>query len=116
MFYQSALFASAAAVAISSTVHGELLKPIHAQKVDLGTFTGVAYYTVEQGDYRLVVTLRAAENQATVRFVATLAPGQSTTLSVPRSVGEPAVDVHFVRQGEQIVVNAVDLPRRLESQ
>jgi hypothetical protein len=116
MFYQSVLLSAVATVAIPNTVHAEALTPIHAQKVDLGTFTGVAYYTVEQGGYRLVVTLQAAENHATVRFVATLAPGQAATLSVPRSMGEPAVDVHFVRQGDQIVVNAVDLPRHLESQ
>jgi hypothetical protein len=111
-----AVVVAAAAVAISSTVHGDFLKPIQAQKIDLGTFTGVAYYTVEQGDYRLVVTLQAVEDHATVRFVATLGPGQSATLSAPRSVGEPAVDAHFVRQGEQIVVNAVEPPRRVESE
>jgi hypothetical protein len=35
------------------------------------------------------------------------------TLSVPRSAGEPAVDVHFVRHGERIDVTATGVAPHL---
>lgn len=103
--HRSAFFAAVAAVALTGAAHAGSLKPVQAQKVELGAFAGVAYYTVEQGGHRLVVTLQAEETGTPVRFVATLAPGQDVTLSVPRKAGEAPVELHFVRQGEQIVMN-----------
>jgi len=103
--YRAAFFAVITAIAMTGTAYAESLKPVQAQKVDLGAFAGVAYYTVEQGGHRLVVTLQAHETGTPVRFVATLAPGQDVTLSVPRKAGEPPIELHFVRRGEQIVVN-----------
>jgi hypothetical protein len=103
--YLSALFAAVAAIAMTGAACAESFKPVQAQKVDLGAFAGVAYYTVEQGGHRLVVTLQAHETGTPVRFAATLAPGQDVTLSVPRKAGESPVELHFVRHGEQIVMN-----------
>jgi hypothetical protein len=40
-----------------------------------------------------------------MRFAATLASGQGVTLSVPRHAGEAPVELHFVRQGDQIIMN-----------
>jgi hypothetical protein len=37
--------------------------------------------------------------------VATLAPGQSVTLSTPRALGQLAVEVRFTRQGDELFVN-----------
>jgi hypothetical protein len=106
MFYRSALLAAVAVVAVTGVVHAEALKPVQARKVDLGGLAGVAYYTVEEKGHRLVVSLRAPASETPVRFVATLAPEQAVTVSVPRSAGEPAVDLHFVRHGEHIEVKA----------
>jgi hypothetical protein len=105
MSYRSPLLAVVAAIAVSSTLHADPLQPIQAQRVDLGALAGVAYYTVEPDGHRLVVTLQARESDPPFRFVATLAPGQAITLSVARNVGEPAAEVRFVRQGEQLWVN-----------
>jgi hypothetical protein len=103
MSHRSALLAAVAAViAVTGAAHAEALKPVQARKVDLGGLAGVAYYTtVEQ-----VVSLKAPDTDKPLRFVTTLAPEQRVTLSVPRSAGEPAVDVHFVRHGERIDVTA----------
>src|SRR5262249_845697 len=105
MSYRTALFAAVAAVAVTSAVHAEALKPVQARKVDLGSLAGVAYYTVEEDGHRLVVSLQAPASGTPVRFVATLAPEQVVTVSVPRSAGEPALDLHFVRHGEHIEVH-----------
>jgi hypothetical protein len=106
MFCRFALFAAIAALAFSGApVHAEPLKPIQAHKVQLGTLTGVAYYTVEPDGHHLVLTLQTSESETPFRVIATLAPGQDFTLSVPRGAGEPAVDVHFTRANEQIFVN-----------
>lgn len=112
MFYRSSLLAAVATVAVAGAAHAESLKPVQARKVDLGSLAGVAYYTVEEEGHRLVVSLKAPETDTPLRFVATLAPGQAVTLSVPRHAGEPPVDVNFVRHGEHIVVNGAAVPHR----
>jgi hypothetical protein len=96
--------------------HAESFKPVQAQKVNLGAFVGVAYYTVEQGGHRLVVTLQESETGTPVRFVATLAPEQDVTLLVPRRAGEPPAELHFVRHREQIVMNGASAASRAETQ
>jgi hypothetical protein len=116
MSYRSTLLAAVAAVAVSGAAHAESFNAIQARKVDLGALTGVAYYTVEEDGHRLVVSLKAEGADTAVRFVTTLAPGQRVTVSVPRSAGEPPVDVHFVRHGEKIEVTAVGVAPHLEAQ
>ena len=105
MLYRSVLLAAVAAGAVTSTLQADPLKPIQAQKVELGALTGVAYYTVEPNGYRLVATLQMGETNAPFRFIATLAPGQAVTLSVARNAGKPAAEVHFLRDGEQLLIN-----------
>ena len=105
MSYRFLLLSVVAAVTVTGTLHADPLKPIQAQKVDLGALAGVAYYTAEPDGHRLVVTLQARETDTAFRFVATLAPGQAVTLSVARDVGVPPAAVHFVRHGEQLLVS-----------
>jgi hypothetical protein len=107
-----ALLASCAvaAVFVAGGVHAETLKPIQARSIDLGTLAGIAYYTVEPEGYRLVSTLTPSGTDTPVRFVATLAPGQSVTLSTARMLGESAVQVRFIRQGDQVIVAGAKSP------
>jgi hypothetical protein len=72
----------------------------------LGDWTGIAYFTSEPGGLRLVATIAAAEGiEATpVRFVTTLAPDQTATMSVPGKPGEKSIEVVFLRRGERLVV------------
>jgi hypothetical protein len=98
-----------AAVFVASGVHAETLKPIQARSIDLGTLAGIAYYTVEPEGY-LVATLTPSGTDTPVRFVATLAPGQSVTLSTARMLGESAVQVRFMRQGDELFVAGAKSP------
>ena len=100
-----------AAVFVAGGVHAETLKPIQGRSIDLGTLAGIAYYTVEPEGYRLVATLGS---DTPVRFVATLAPGQSVTLSTPRMLGQLAVEVRFMRRGDELFVSdGAKLPERV---
>jgi hypothetical protein len=99
-----------AAVFVAGGVHAETLKPIQARSIDLGALAGSAYYTVEPEGYRLVATLMPSGTDTPVRFVATLAPGQSVTLSTARMLGESAVQVRFMRQGDELFVAGAKSP------
>jgi hypothetical protein len=105
MFHRSISLAAVAAVSVVWSVQAETLEPIQGKSIDLGTLTGITYYTVEPEGFRVVATLLPRGTDVPVRFVATLAPGQSVTLSTPRDVGEPPVQVRLIRQGEQLFVD-----------
>jgi hypothetical protein len=101
-------------ILVAGGVRADSIRPIEGKRIDLGTFGGVAYYTVNPDGYRLVVTLTPSGAETPVRFVATLAPGQSMTLSTPRKLGQPALEVRFQRKGESLLVDAPDSPPRLD--
>jgi hypothetical protein len=65
---------------------------------------GVLYYTADQGEYKVVTTLAAGAEGLPIRFSTTLAAGQSATISVPQSVGEPPVEFEITRRGDVLVV------------
>jgi hypothetical protein len=102
-----------AIILVAGGVRADSIRPIEGRRIDLGTFGGVAYYTVKPDGYRLVVTLTPSGAETPVRFVATLAPGQSVTLSTPRKLGEPALEVRFQHKGESLLVEVPDGPPRL---
>jgi hypothetical protein len=74
----------------------------------LGDTMGVAYFTSEPGGLRLVATVGSLGGTP-VRFVATLAPDQTASVSVPGRMGEASTEVSFSRRGERLVVRS--LPR-----
>jgi hypothetical protein len=59
---------------------------------------------VEPDGYRVVLTLQAPQSDTAFRVVATLAPGQTLTLSIPRKAGELAAALQFVRRDEGVWV------------
>ena len=63
------------------------LKPMHSRSIDLGTMSGIAYYTVEPEGYHVVATLTDENAVTPVRFEAVLVSGQTITLSTPREAG-----------------------------
>ena len=90
-------------------VHAETLYPIQGKTIDLGTISGIVYYTIQPDGYRVVATLGT---ESPVRFIATLSPEQSILLSTRRELGEPAIQVRIVRHGEQLLVDdGVNSPR-----
>lgn len=80
------------------------LKPMHSRSINLGTITGVAYYTVEPDGYHVVATLAQNDAGAPVRFETVLVSGQTMTLSTPRATGMPPVKVEISRTADQIHV------------
>ncbi|MFK5597166.1 hypothetical protein ACFZ8E_09200 [Methylobacterium sp. HMF5984] len=80
------------------------IKPAAAGSVDLGTLSGVAYYTAEPKGYRVVVTLAPRAAAPAVRFETVLADDQSVTLSTPRPADSPAETIEIRRVGDRILV------------
>ena len=103
-----ACLVACAVALVAGNSHADSIKPIEGKSIDLGAFGGIAYYTVKPEGYQLIVTLTPSGAETPVRFIATLAPGQSVTLSTPRKLGEPAIEVSFKHQGEGLFV---DVPR-----
>lgn len=95
----------AAAAMIAGAARADELRPIEGKTVALGPVTGVAYYTEEADGDRLVATLSGTDGALPLRVVAVLEPGQSLMLSVPRGVGEPAIEVSFVRRGDRVFMS-----------
>lgn len=96
-----------ATLALGGATHAEELQALRGKSIELGATTGVAYYTVDEGGYRVVATLAAGEAATPVRFIATLSPGQSVVLSVPQAANETAREVEIKRTGDVIEVSGV---------
>ncbi len=105
LFLSTAFYGSIVALMSSSVANAELLKPVHAQTIDLGTTHGIAYYTPEKDGYRVVATI-GGESGTPVRFDTTLAEGQSATLSVPSPLGESEVAIVFKSSGGVLTVES----------
>ena len=52
-----ACLVACAVVLVAGDSHADSIKPIEGKSIDLGTFGGIAYYTVKPEGYQLVVTL-----------------------------------------------------------
>ncbi len=96
--------ATALALASIGTAHADGLRPIEGQSIDLGTMTGVAYYTAERDGFRIVATLGQGDTGTPVRFEAVLAPGQRVVLSTPRGVGMASDAVEISRENDTMLV------------
>ncbi len=83
----------------------EELQPVQSRTIAMGLVNGAAYYTNDADGSRLVTTLNGGNGRAPVRIVATLAAGQSLTLSVPAGVGEPAAEVTFSSRDGRVLVD-----------
>lgn len=97
----AAALISCAAVGVGVAQAGEL-RPMQAGRVSLGNVTGVAYYTVEGSDLRVVTTLNSGETGTPLRFVSKLSDGQRMTIQVPGTAGEPAGELVIQRVGDTI--------------
>jgi hypothetical protein len=98
-------------LALGATVAAEAqaLKPLEASVLDLGAAHGTAFYTAEPNGYRVVATLDTGSEKP-IRFGAILAAGQTATVSVPAGVGEPAIEITFVRTDAGIEVRRAGVP------
>ena len=94
----------ATALIFPGSSYAEELRPIEAQSILLKDVNGIAYYTVQADGYQVVATLAANDATTPIRFVASLRPGQTVTISVPGKVGEPSAQIDFTRVGDQVFV------------
>lgn len=90
------------AAVMSGVAHAGELRPMAGESIRLGAVTGTTYYTVGASGFQVVTTLTSGEGSTPVRFVTTLQPGQRTTISVPRALGESALEVEIVRVGDTV--------------
>jgi hypothetical protein len=104
MLIRSTLLAATLALATVGAVHADGVQPMHAQTIDLGAVSGVAYYTVERDGFHVVTTLVEGETGTPVRVVNILAPGQSVVLSAAREAGTAPVEIEISRQGDSLLV------------
>lgn len=100
------LAASLATAGLAGPAIAQELAPARGHSIDLGTVNGVAYYTVENGGFRVVATL-GQENGKPVRLEATLGPGQSVVLSTPTEPGTAPARVEITRDADDLQVHAV---------
>lgn len=103
------------AVALGLTVSplqaGELsLSAMAGESIDIGGLHGVLYYTRESHSYRVIATVADGETGVPVRFSATLADGQSATISAPGKLGEPVESLVMSRSGDKLIVTEVGSP------
>jgi|1185.fasta_scaffold26007_2 hypothetical protein len=101
---RSLFSALALSVALVGAAQAGDLKPLDAEPIDLGTFKGSAYYTVEKDGLKVVATLAPEAASTPVRVQAVLAPDQSVSVAVPGPVGGREASVSFSRRGDKIVV------------
>jgi len=106
MTIRRTILAAAVALASIGAARAEGPEPGQARSIDLGAVSGIAYYTVERGGFRVVATLAQRDEGAAapVRVEAILAPGQSVVLSSPCGAGAPPDSVEISREADAVLV------------
>jgi hypothetical protein len=94
---------SAAALVASGIAQVKEPRPVEAKSIHPSDVTGTAYYVVRLSDYQLEATMATGDATAPVRFVGSLVPGQTVTISVPGEIGAPSAQIDFSRVGDQVI-------------
>ncbi len=103
LFFAALVLGSAAAAG-----HAMDLAPAVARRMKSGSIAALTSYTNEKDDFRVVATVPPDYAGGTnvypspMRFIATLAPGQTTIVSVPRYAGIEAIELKIARIGDLI--------------
>ena len=103
------LLATAMLLPAAAASAGELAPMVALQRTLHSGASALIYFTPEADGYRDVTTMQsdATEGATVLRFTATLAPGQSTEISVPRAAGEQAEAIVIRRAGDRLLVDDV---------
>jgi len=104
MTIHRAILAATVALAFTGAAHAGDFPPLEAKSIDLGGVSGIAYYTVEHDDFRVVAILAQGETGTPVRFETLLAPGQSVVLSTPRDEGAVGKAIEISRRDDRVLV------------
>src|SRR5690348_12292448 len=87
------------ATAVATTVRAEVVAPDTGLQAALGAVNVTVYYHPVAAGFQVVTTASTDQPDSVIRFVSTLAPGQDAIVSVPRGVGEPALEIRLRRVG-----------------
>jgi hypothetical protein len=85
---------------------GEIVSPQAGLTVALGSTNVNIFYQPTATGFQVVATAGTDKSGDVMRLVSTLMPGQEVAISVPRSVGQPAIELRLYRSG-----NALELLR-----
>lgn len=89
---------------VSSGAGAEQIREMAGVSIALGELSGNLYYVPDRDGYRVVATVSSGDRATPLRFVATLAQGQSVVFSAPGKVGEPERQLKVVRAGDRVFV------------
>ncbi len=90
------------ALGVASVARAEVVPPDAGLQAVLGAVNVTVYYHPVKSGYEVVTTASTDQSGSTIRFISTLTPGQDATISVPRGVGEPALELHLRRVGNRV--------------
>ena len=91
-------------LAVSNGAEAEQIREMTGVDIALGEFAGVLYYVPRGDGYHVVATVSSADRATPLRFMATLAEGQSVVFSVPGKIGEPERRLEVARSGDRLLV------------
>jgi hypothetical protein len=80
----------------------EIISPDVGLQATLDAVNVSIYYHPTNAGYHVVVTTGTEDSHSVVRFVSTLAPGQDAVVSVPRGVGQRALQLRLHRVGDRV--------------
>jgi hypothetical protein len=102
----AALLSSIAALATGAAIADEGIVPMDGVSLDLGSFHGSAYYSMEPDGDHLSVTLASMDGDEMpgepLRFATVLPVGGSVTISTPQAEGQQAIEMTFDRVGDHV--------------
>ena len=104
MSVRHVIVAALAVLTLSGPSRADQLQPIEGRSFSLGALSGVAYYTVEDDGYHVVVTVAQGEAGIPMRFESVLIAGQSLILSMPREEGTAPIAIEIRREGDELHV------------
>lgn len=87
---------------LPSLAEAQVVSPDAGLQAKLGPIFVSIFYRPTDAGYRVVITASTREPDSAIRFVSTLAPGQYTIVSVPRGVGQSALEMRLSRIGDRI--------------
>ncbi len=90
------------AVGLGPVMGSELISQKAGFQGKLGAASVNITYVPTDAGYRVVVTTGTEDPGSVVRFVSILTPGQRAVVSVPREVGQSALELHLHRIGDRL--------------
>jgi hypothetical protein len=79
---------------------GEVVSPQAGLSVALGSTHVSIYYQPTAAGFHVVATAGADKSDDVIRLIYTLMPGQEAAISVPRPIGQPAIELRLHRRGD----------------